>query len=168
MITQVRVLPSLLPGERSLKRSTDQSTGADSQRNAERIGNIPLRKESKSGIAVVAKWKTLEDLVLPILKTRRARRGLDGTLGNVGSSPTYRLKIYGVRSPKYFQSSKGEIMKLHNLTRLMNDHGTNPRVKVYKSTDMGAMLIYEGHPDSADDDINSSRSIVLPSSERAY
>ena len=87
MITQVRVLPSLLPGERSLKRSTDQSTGADSQRNAERIGNIPLRKESKSGIAVVAKWKTLEDLVLPILKTRRARRGLDGTLGNAYTIP---------------------------------------------------------------------------------
>lgn len=44
-------------------------------------------------------------------------------------------------------------MKLHALTNLMNDHGTKPRVKVYKSTDMGALLIYEGHPDAADDEI---------------
>ncbi len=35
------------PGERSLRRSTDQSTGANSQRNAERIENIPFRKELK-------------------------------------------------------------------------------------------------------------------------
>lgn len=44
-------------------------------------------------------------------------------------------------------------MKLHALTRLMNNHGTNPRIKIFKSTDMGAVLIYEGHPDAADDEI---------------
>lgn len=44
-------------------------------------------------------------------------------------------------------------MKLQALTRLMNDHGTNPRIRILKKADLGYLLIYEGHPDAADDEM---------------
>lgn len=44
-------------------------------------------------------------------------------------------------------------MKLQALTRLMNNYGTNPRIRILKKTDLGYLLIYEGHPDAADDEI---------------
>lgn len=37
-------------------------------------------------------------------------------------------------------------MKVKDLIRLMNDHGTNPRIKLLKCSDP----IYEGNPDYAD------------------
>lgn len=41
-------------------------------------------------------------------------------------------------------------MKVAALTKLMNDYGTKPRIKVLKHTSECSMLIYEGKPDNVD------------------
>lgn len=43
-------------------------------------------------------------------------------------------------------------MKIKALANLMNDHGTNPRVRVIKHTVDGALLYYEGKPQSMDEE----------------
>ncbi len=48
---------------------------------------------------------------------------------------------------------RGSVIKLQALTRLMNNYGTNPRIRVLKKVDFGYLLIYEGHPDGADDEM---------------
>lgn len=73
----------------------DRSTGREAQNNADEIVSILFRKELKIWDAVVAKRQPLGDGVLPILKSWRARRGLDGTLRNAGSSPVRGLKKEG-------------------------------------------------------------------------
>ena len=44
-------------------------------------------------------------------------------------------------------------MKVRELTRLMGDMGTKPRVKVIKHMVGCGMLVYEGHPDGVDGEI---------------
>lgn len=41
-------------------------------------------------------------------------------------------------------------MKVSVLTGLMNDHGTNPRIKVLRHMKDFTLLVYEGHPNNAD------------------
>lgn len=43
-------------------------------------------------------------------------------------------------------------MKVIALTKLMNDYGTRPRIKVLKHTSDYALLVYEGKPDSIDEE----------------
>ena len=38
---------------------------------------------------------------------------------------------------------------------MMNDRGTNPRIKVMKCMKGYTLLVYEGHPENADDEIKS-------------
>ena len=42
-------------------------------------------------------------------------------------------------------------MKVKEITRLMNDHGSNPCGKVLKHTDDCAILTYEGNSDNMDE-----------------
>ena len=44
-------------------------------------------------------------------------------------------------------------MKIRAFTRLINDHGTKPRVRVMKHTDDAAILIYEGDPRNMDEEV---------------
>lgn len=48
-------------------------------------------------------------------------------------------------------------MKVKALARLMNDHGTKPRIKVLKHTDDYALLAYEGRPGDIDKTIAELR-----------
>ena len=41
-------------------------------------------------------------------------------------------------------------MKVRAITRMMNDYGTKPRVKIVKHTSDCAILVYEGKPDNMD------------------
>ena len=41
-------------------------------------------------------------------------------------------------------------MKVVNLTKLMADHGTKPRVKIIKHMGGYGLLVYEGRPDGID------------------
>ena len=63
------------PEERSLRRSTDQFTGSDAQRNVKKIENIYSKKRQKFGNSVVAEWQTMGDLVLLILSTEHPNAG---------------------------------------------------------------------------------------------
>lgn len=44
-------------------------------------------------------------------------------------------------------------MKVGAITKLMNDYGTKPRVKIMKHTDDCAILTYEGKPENIDTEI---------------
>lgn len=46
-------------------------------------------------------------------------------------------------------------MKVSELTRLMNDHGTKPKVRILKRVSMGWLVAYEGPPNSIDKDFMS-------------
>ena len=48
-------------------------------------------------------------------------------------------------------------MTVKALTRLMNDHGTRPRVKVMRDTGDAAILIYEGSPMNMDEETASMK-----------
>lgn len=43
-------------------------------------------------------------------------------------------------------------MKIRALTRLMNDYGTRPRVKVMRHIGEAAVLVYEGAPENMDEE----------------
>ncbi len=43
-------------------------------------------------------------------------------------------------------------MKVKALASLMNDHGTNPRVMVFKSAGDARILVYEGKPQNIDEE----------------
>lgn len=44
-------------------------------------------------------------------------------------------------------------MKVKALTNMMNDHGTNPRIKVLKHADDCLLLVFEGKPQNMDEEI---------------
>ena len=46
-------------------------------------------------------------------------------------------------------------MKIKNLTKMINDHGTNPRVRVLKHECDCAIVVYEGKPNNVDSDIEN-------------
>lgn len=49
-------------------------------------------------------------------------------------------------------------MKIKELTGLMNDHGTRPRIKVFKPCDRESVaLCFEGRPDKAGKDISDMK-----------
>ena len=52
---------------------------------------------------------------------------------------------------------KDHEMKVRVFTRLMNDHGTAPRVRVINHTDDAAILVYEGDPRNMDEEIQGMR-----------
>lgn len=48
-------------------------------------------------------------------------------------------------------------MKIKMFAKLMNDYGTNPRVRVMKHTDDASIIIYEGDPRNMDEEIQGMR-----------
>lgn len=44
-------------------------------------------------------------------------------------------------------------MKVGAFARLMNDHGTKPRIKVFKHNSDHSLLFYEGKPDNLDEEV---------------
>lgn len=48
-------------------------------------------------------------------------------------------------------------MKIRVFAKLMNDYGTNPRVKVVKHTDGAVILVYEGDPRNMDEEIQDMK-----------
>lgn len=44
-------------------------------------------------------------------------------------------------------------MKIKSLARLMNDHGTRPRVKILDHRDGYSVLVYEGNPSNIDNEM---------------
>lgn len=49
-------------------------------------------------------------------------------------------------------------MKIKEFAHRMNDHGTKPRVKIWKcKTEWGTLLIYEGRPDEIPADIGNMK-----------
>lgn len=51
----------------------------------------------------------------------------------------------------------GASMKIKDLTKLMNDHGTNPRIMVMKHHDGYSELIFEGSPRNVDASIANEK-----------
>ena len=48
---------------------------------------------------------------------------------------------------------KGKVMKVKALTRLMNDYGTKPRIKILGHREGYSVLIYEGNPNNIDNEM---------------
>ncbi len=48
-------------------------------------------------------------------------------------------------------------MKIKVFAKMMNDHGTKPRVRIMKHTDDAAILVYEGDPRNMDEEIQGMR-----------
>ncbi len=48
-------------------------------------------------------------------------------------------------------------MKVKALTRLMNDYGTKPRIKVIKHIEDAAILVYEGSPMNIDEETQGQK-----------
>lgn len=46
-------------------------------------------------------------------------------------------------------------MKLSALTRMMNDHGTKRRIRVLKHMKDYTLLVYEGDPNNANDEVKA-------------
>lgn len=42
-------------------------------------------------------------------------------------------------------------MKVKEFVKKMNNHGTQPRIKILKHEEYGALVVYEGRPDNADE-----------------
>lgn len=44
-------------------------------------------------------------------------------------------------------------MKVSALTKMMNDYGTKPRIRVLKHTEDCTLLVYEGNPNNTDEEV---------------